>query len=817
MAEFVRTCQTAAGGIGVAGKALLTMTFQTTHPALARALEARGYTDATPVQVAVLEADAADRDLLVSAQTGSGKTIAFGIAVAMTLLGEAERFEAAAEPLALMIAPTRELAMQVQRELAWLYADTGARVVTCVGGMDARAEARQLGFGAHIVVGTPGRLRDHLERRRLDLTKLKCIVLDEADEMLDLGFREDLEFILDATPEGRRTLLFSATMPREIEAMAKRYQRDAVRIQTTGSAKQHADIEYQAIKISPNEVEHAVVNVLRYHDARATLVFCATREGVKRLHARLVERGFSAVALSGELTQNERTTALAALRDGRARVLVATDVAARGLDLPDLSLVVHAELPNDGETLLHRSGRTGRAGRKGLCILMVPYNRRRKAEVLLGQAKLRVTWAQAPSAEDIRARDQERFLADAIFTEPADDEDVALAKVLQAQRSADEIALALTRLHRARLPAPEELTPDKGPPKRESFGSAGRDRHERGGDGDGFRGRADRGPRTPRHDDRDMVWFRLNIGREKNADPKWLLPLICKSGDVSKSEIGSIKIFDRDTRFQIAAEHADRFEAAVRVAKKKEGQITRVGSNDADDSAADNAGNSAGGGERASADRPFAGKPREAKPYGKKPYAKEGYSKDRAAPANKRGKWDDDKRDAPKPGQAATTLSVKPVLTAAEGGPNRAARRAAQFAGKPVGPRVEAGSGAGAEASVEAAGRKTTPGRDLKALRDPNVRMREKTRPGGGSKAHQGASVGPAGDAPLRRKPRIEMPDGAAGKARGQPLGQSHSEARVQPNGKSRRGFGGKSVASGGTGDAHRHGGKKGKPQKTSA
>ena len=231
----------------------------------------------------------------------------------------------AAAPLALIIAPTRELALQVQRELAWLYAETGARVATCVGGMDPRAEARQLMQGAHIVVGTPGRLRDHLERGRLVLAQLKTVVLDEADEMLDLGFREDLEFILGATPQERQTLMFSATVPREIETLAQQFQRAAVRIETTGRNEQHADIEYQAMRVTPGDVEHAVVNVLRFHEMRAALVFCATREAVKRMQGRLQERGFSAVALSGELTQSERLHALQALRDGRARVLVATD------------------------------------------------------------------------------------------------------------------------------------------------------------------------------------------------------------------------------------------------------------------------------------------------------------------------------------------------------------------------------------------------------------------------------------------------------------------------------------------------------------
>ena len=200
------------------------MTLLPTHPPLARALAERNFDRLTQVQTAVLADDAAGRDLLVSAQTGSGKTVAYGLAIANNLLDGAERFERAAAPLALIVAPTRELALQVHRELAWLYQHADARVVSCVGGMDPRREQRELAAGAHIVVGTPGRLCDHLRRGRLDVSELKAIVLDEADEMLDLGFREDMEFILEATPEERRTLLFSATLPRGIVALAKEYQ-----------------------------------------------------------------------------------------------------------------------------------------------------------------------------------------------------------------------------------------------------------------------------------------------------------------------------------------------------------------------------------------------------------------------------------------------------------------------------------------------------------------------------------------------------------------------------------------------------------------
>ena len=209
------------------------------HPALTQALTKRGYEKLTPVQDAVLDSALEARDLLVSAQTGSGKTVAFGLACAPTLLGEAERFDRNSQPLALVIAPTRELALQVKRELEWLYAMSGASVISCVGGMDMRTERRALEKGAHIVVGTPGRLRDHIERGYFDTSALRAVVLDEADEMLDMGFRDELEYILETTPKTRRTLMFSATVPKSITGMAKRYQNNAARVSTKEEEKQH--------------------------------------------------------------------------------------------------------------------------------------------------------------------------------------------------------------------------------------------------------------------------------------------------------------------------------------------------------------------------------------------------------------------------------------------------------------------------------------------------------------------------------------------------------------------------------------------------
>ena len=519
------------------------MPFPITHAALGRALEARGYHEPTEVQRAVLEANAGDRDLLVSAQTGSGKTVAYGLAMASTILGELERLPATINPLVLVIAPTRELALQVHAELDWLYEAAGGRIISCVGGMDARREARLLAQGCHMVVGTPGRLQDHINRGNLNLSECEVVVLDEADEMLDLGFKDELEFILRAAPESRRTLLFSATIAKEIAALARQYQQNALRIDTVARNRPHADIEYRAIRVAGHEIEQGLVNLLRLYESRA-LVFCGTRDHVRHLHAALLARGFNAVALSGELSQAERNAALGALREGRAQVCIATDVAARGLDLPDLDLVIHADLPTNKETMLHRSGRTGRAGRKGVCLLLVPNAKRRRAELLMGAANIQAVWEDPPTAAQIRAHDDEKILANAALAEAPAGEELALAQALLARQNPEAIAAALIRLTRARLPEPAEVTIQAALPPRPALPT-----------------RAE--PRPRRAPGGEMAWFRAPVGRKNNADPKWLIPIICRVGGITKQEIGAIRIFDRETKFEIAAEAAARFAAAA--------------------------------------------------------------------------------------------------------------------------------------------------------------------------------------------------------------------------------------------------------------
>lgn len=591
---------------------------------LADALAARGYETLTPVQQAVTNPDLVGQDMLVSAQTGSGKTVGFGLAIAPTLL-EGEKFGPAASPLALIIAPTRELAMQVKRELDWLYAGAGVVMASCVGGMDMRDERRALDRGAHIVVATPGRLRDHIMRNSLDMSDIRAVVLDEADEMLDLGFREDLEYILGEAPEGRQTLMFSATVPAAIAKLAKSYQKNAVRVETKADTSQHADIEYRAMDVSARDGENAIINILRFYESPNAIVFCNTRAMVNRITTRLSNRGFSVVALSGELTQGERTNALQAMRDGRARVCVATDVAARGIDLPNLDLVIHAELPNNHETLLHRSGRTGRAGRKGTSTLIVPPKFRRKAERLLSMAKLNAGWGPAPSAEAILAQDEERMLADDSWSDAIHKNERDTVAKLTATYSAEQIAAAYLRLFKANRSAPEDLADlDAKPAPKAAFGPS--------------------------------VWFSITGGSAAGQEPRRLLPMLCKAGDMDREDIGAIRIGADESYVEIRASALDGFTAAMGpdMVLEQGAKLTKLAKPPAMASKPRPAyqGNrdwNEGPHDKGPRDKkPFDKKPFDKKPYDKKPkdgFDKKPYQSRDAAPMPK----DDPRSDAPKP------------------------------------------------------------------------------------------------------------------------------------------------------------------------
>ena len=511
--------------------------FAAAHPHLAEALEKRGFVTMTDVQSAVLADSCHERDLLVSAQTGSGKTVAFGLSMADQLLGSDAENDLPSQPAALIITPTRELALQVKKELDWLYAETDLVLASAVGGMDIRTERRALSGRVDILIGTPGRLVDHLNRNSFDPYNLRVVVLDEADEMLDMGFREDLETLLKAAPEQRRTLMFSATVPRTIAALARRYQRDAVRVETASEEEQHQDIAYQACSVRPADRQNAIINLLRFHDDKKAVIFCATRASVSYLATRLANRGLAAVALSGELNQAARNQAMQAMRDGRARVCVATDVAARGIDLPNLDLVIHADLPRTPDVLLHRSGRTGRAGRKGTAIIVVPDNTYRKTQKLLQLAGITADWVKAPDADSIRARDDERILQNADLTAQPDEKETELQNQLTASFSAEQLALALIRQHRRDLTAPEEL------------GEAG-DMNMAG-------------------EMKTYRWFSMSAGKGQDIHVRGLLSLLSGRGGVKSSDVGDIYLHHSESHVAIAEQALSSF-----LGRLKDGHLT---------------------------------------------------------------------------------------------------------------------------------------------------------------------------------------------------------------------------------------------------
>ena len=547
------------------------LNFKGVTPTLVQAMDKRGYTEPTAVQKAVISPNLRSADLLVSAQTGSGKTVAFGMSVALTLFENSERLDSESSPLALVIAPTRELAVQIQGELNWLFEVAGATIISCVGGMDMRNERRALDRGAHIVVGTPGRLCDHIERGSLNVSRLKAVVLDEADEMLDMGFRDELEFILKETPRERRTLMFSATVPKSIINLTKRYQKDAVRISTASDKEQHHDIEYCAYNVGAKNRENAIINVLRFYDVKTAIVFCATRATVNRMTSRFNNRGFSVVALSGELSQGQRTLALQSIRDGRVRVCIATDVAARGIDLPNLDLVIHADLPKNRESLLHRSGRTGRAGRKGTAVLIVPHNARKRTERLFKSAKIDANWANPPTANEISIRDDERIFKDPLLTLPLEDKELEFVDALLRAHSPKQIAGAFVRLHRLDQSAPEEII-DTMPYEHGTLANDSTKRKP-------FR-KNSRGGRNKSKDAFEKgEWFSLSVGRKHTAEARWLLPAIIRAGNIEKRDVGAIKIQESQTYFEIATESADKFMEALGPSKKleKSMSVSRLG------------------------------------------------------------------------------------------------------------------------------------------------------------------------------------------------------------------------------------------------
>ena len=559
--------------------------FDAVSPLLRPALLERGFDGLTPVQEAVLAAEAEGRDLRISSQTGSGKTVALGLALAPSL----ERERTAEGPEALVIVPTRELAAQVSDELRWLYGPLrDARVSSVTGGTPLFRDDRTLARRPRVLVGTPGRLLDHVSSGKLDLSGLRELVLDEGDQMLDLGFREELEGILDATPPERRTHLVSATFPDAIRDLADRYQRDALHVEGTRLGDANQDIEHVGHLLHFRDRYAALVNLLLLGADERTLVFVERRSDTLEVATKLEGDGFSALPLSGELAQSQRERTLAAFRSGRVNVLVATDVAARGLDVPDVTHVIHTSPPIDGEAYVHRSGRTGRAGKRGRSVLLAAPSHQRRVARLLAAEGIEPEWRPVPSAEEVAAvlarRDRERLEGElgAALSEEVHPERLAQAEALLDEHpAAPLVAALLARLEpkdRARPRDIESAAPKASKrrfPRADREGERGDrgdrgDRHDRymGGGGQG-RPRA-RGPRTRGG---DSVRFFVNWGANQGANPRRLLAAICRRGDVTGADIGSIAIHPNASTFDVDARVAERFE---RLAGRKDPRDPRT-------------------------------------------------------------------------------------------------------------------------------------------------------------------------------------------------------------------------------------------------
>jgi ATP-dependent RNA helicase DeaD len=537
-------------------------------PALGSAISEKGFTDLTPVQKAVLDPALAGRDLRVTSQTGSGKTLAIGFAVRELAAEPSNAKDKVAHPRALVIVPTRELAKQVVQELTWLFAPLKVKVASVTGGAVYRDEHRSLAAGPSVVVGTPGRMLDHLNRGSIIPNEVGAVVLDEADRMLDLGFREELEAILAMTPKERRTHLVSATFPRDVEALANSVQKNPARVEGTRLGMANVDIDHVMHVLEPRQRLDAVVNLLLASPDAQTLIFARTRADVGDVAERLSEAGFAVNALSGEMDQRERDRALNSFRRADQRVLVATDVAARGIDVQDITLVIHLDPPTDPDSYTHRSGRTGRAGRKGRSVLLVSPSAVGKTTMLLKRAKVVARTEPVPSAEQIRQSGDQKFF-DALTGEDGPAAEVSERHKALAERLAarDDVARVLSRLlamARAAGPTePREIRridrgPErKGPPERDARGPAARgpnrDRAERPTRERAEASHASTPYRGAQRDGGDWVSFRVTWGGDHGADARKLLAMVCRWGEIRGSDVGAIEIERDYSRISVKA------------------------------------------------------------------------------------------------------------------------------------------------------------------------------------------------------------------------------------------------------------------------
>ena len=526
---------------------------------LAAAMRKRGFEDLTAVQRAVLDATSDGCDLRISSQTGSGKTVAIGLGLSEHLSSVAK--SKTAGPSVLVLVPTRELAMQVREELQWLYAGIrGIRTEVVMGGTSIMLERRALSRWPQIVVGTPGRTLDHMRSGALIASGIQHVALDESDRMLDMGFREELEAILEKLPAERLTHLISATFPHGVRKLADRFQKKSLHIEGTALGAANADIQHVAHILERRDSYAAIVNLLLLNDGGRCLIFVERRIDATSLAAKLSAAGFPVQSFSGELPQAQRTRTIEAFRAGAIKTLVSTDVAARGIDVPDIELVVHMDPPKDADSYVHRSGRTGRAGRTGRSVMLVPSRIQRQVVRLLASARIEAQWTPAPSASKVRKQLRRRVrqtVHERLATEEAlTQTQIDYAKgLLDGRDPAHVVALLLEIAQPKGERQPMDIKESKaGSRGRQS--AAGASSSEQG-----------------------FVRFSINWGEANGAATNRVLGHVCRRGQVKSQLIGLIEVGAEESTFDVDPNVAARFEKLVqrRDARDPNLRIVRVG------------------------------------------------------------------------------------------------------------------------------------------------------------------------------------------------------------------------------------------------
>lgn len=507
------------------------------------ALNDLGYEKPSPIQAECIPHLLGGRDVLGMAQTGSGKTAAFSLPLLNNLDPELKA------PQILVLAPTRELAVQVAEAMTDFSKHMrGVNVVALYGGQRYDVQLRALRQGPQIVVGTPGRLLDHLKRGTLDLSKLSGLVLDEADEMLRMGFIEDVETIMAQIPEGHQTALFSATMPEAIRRITRRFMKEPQEVRIQSSVTTRPDISQSYWTVWGMRKNEALVRFLEAEDFDAAIIFVRTKNATLEVAEALERSGYSSAALNGDMNQSLREQTLERLKDGRLDILIATDVAARGLDVERISLVVNYDIPMDSESYVHRIGRTGRAGRAGRALLFVENRERRLLRNIERTMKLTIPEVELPNADLLGKRRLEKFAAKVQQQLESSDLDQyrALLAKMQPEEELDIETLAAALLKMAQGERPLILPPDAPMrPKREfrdRDDRGPRDRNDRGPRDRNDRGGEDR-PRRERRDVGDMQLYRIEVGRDDGVEVRHIVGAIANEGDISSRYIGNIKLF----------------------------------------------------------------------------------------------------------------------------------------------------------------------------------------------------------------------------------------------------------------------------------